>query len=388
MIWIVFIALTALALFLLLRPLMSASMAVKDARSSELAVYRDQLSELEAELARGSITPTEADAARNEIKRKMLSIAQSPKANADPKRGVQSLRIAIGAGIPVLAFGIYLSIGQPDLAGLQTPSASEAQTPAANPPDIETLAARLAERLKQNPNDAQGWRMLGWSYANLDRYPEAVKAYERAVAIDGKNAALLSLYGEAIARAAGGVITPEAQMIFDRALAIDPKEPRAQLFRGLALEQQGKLREALDQWVKVIGEGKAGDEWMPALRARAIELAVKLKLDPAKMVPGADALAPVVPGAERAPSKDDAAISEMSPAEQSRLIADMVQRLEERLRRDPNDLDGWLMLARSRKTLGDVTAARAAIDRAKAIFGKDKLMLAKISQTAGQLGLD
>ncbi|MEQ1867558.1 MAG: c-type cytochrome biogenesis protein CcmI, partial [Micropepsaceae bacterium] len=290
MIWIAFIVLVALALFLLLRPLIRPPAAISDTRSSDLSVYRDQLRELEVDLARGLISPAESDAARTEIKRKMLAVPPAPEAAHTPQRAARFARVAVGAGLPVLALGLYLSVGRPNLPGKDFSAApTEAQQQTGQIGDIETMAARLAERLKTNPDDAQGWRMLGLAYANIDRAPDAAKAFERAVALDGKNAALLAQYGESLVRVKSGLVTPEAEKIFERTLEIDAKEPRAQFFRGLALEQRGKPKEALTVWVKLIREGQADAEWMPAVRQRAVELAVKLKLDPSKEVPGATA---------------------------------------------------------------------------------------------------
>lgn len=292
MIWLAFMVLVAIALFLLLRPLIRPPAALNDARSSDLAVYRDQLREVEADIARALISPAEAEAARSEIKRKMLAVAPEPQAARDPQRAVRAVRVALAAGLPALAAAIYLAIGQPDLPG-QEFAAVRSEAPA-QLADVETLAARLAERLKQSPNDAQGWRMLGWSYASLGRHAEASKAYANAVALDGNNTVLLSQYGESLVQVAGGLVTPQADGIFERALAIDPREPRAQFFRGLALEQQGKTRQALTAWVKIIREGQADATWMPFLRQRATELALKLKLDPAKEIP-ASAVPPQAP---------------------------------------------------------------------------------------------
>jgi cytochrome c-type biogenesis protein CcmH len=336
--------------------------------------------------------------------------------------------------------------------------------------------------LKQNPTDPQGWRMLGWSYFHLDRFADASKAFEHAIALDGKNVELRSQYGESVVRAAGGLVTPEAEKIFDAALAIDPRDPRAQFFRGLALDQRGKSREALALWVKILREGKADADWVPALRERAVALAVKLKLNPVKEVPGAAvtsaavaaapeqksgpsdasshadstatidqlsqrleaspkdyegwillarsyravgktelALAslarakeifsgapfvlqkieaakaemtksagePPSPVVARGPTAEDvAAASQLAPAEQNVMIAGMVSRLEERLKSSPNDLDGWLMLARSRKVLGDVSAARTAIGRAANVFRGDAAAQTKIAQVAAELQLN
>lgn len=291
MVWFAFVVLTAVALLLLLRPLVRPSAAVSDARSSELAVYRDQLRELEADLARGMISSAEAGAARIEVKRKMLAVAPALATARDPQRAAGLMRFVLGAGLPVLAVGLYLAVGRPDLPGRHfSASQVESQQQTFQLADVEAMAATVAERLKNKPDDVAGWQMLGLAYASLERYAEAAKAYERAVALDGRNVAVLARYGESLVRVAGGIVTPEAEKVFERALAIDPQEPRAQFFRGLALEQHGKPKQALAALVKIIREGRADADWIPALRQRAVELAVKLKLDPAKEVPGATAV--------------------------------------------------------------------------------------------------
>lgn len=485
LVWIAFAVLCVVALLLLLRPFLWPAAGISDGRSSDLAVYRDQLSEVEAELARGVISPSEADAARNEIKRKMLAVAPSPGLAQDPQRAARLLRLAIGIGVPVLGVGLYLAVGQPSLPGKEFAGPSlllpESQPQAGQLPDVETLAARLAERLKKTPDDAQGWRMLGWSYASLDRNADAAKAFERSVALDGKNAAVLAQYGESLVRVANGVLTAEAEKIFERSLAIDPKEPRSLFFRGLALEQRGKSKQALAVWVKILRDENVQADWIPALHQRATELAIKLKLDPAREVPAlkspdleAAAIPAVAPPGEapahedpsalvdrlsqrlesspkdfegwmllartyrslgrnemaraslarakeifagapfvlqkiataeaelarplaeqaaapppRGPTPSDvAAASQLSAAEQNAMIIGMVAGLEERLRRNSNDLEGWLMLARSRKVMGDSNAARAAIGRAEELFGSNPQARARIAEVVTQLGLN
>jgi cytochrome c-type biogenesis protein CcmH len=485
MIWIAFFLLVAVVLWLLLRPLLQPPAAISDARTSDLSVYREQLRELEGDLARGLISPAEADAARTEIKRKMLAVAPAPEAAHNPQRAARLARVAVGAGLPMLALGLYLSVGRPNLPGKDFSAVpTEAQQQTGQIGDIETMAARLAERLKTNPTDAQGWRMLGLAYANIDRAQDAAMAFERAVALDGKNAALLAQYGESLVRVSNGLVTPEAENIFERTLAIDAKEPRAQFFRGLALEQHGKPKEALAAWVKLIREGQADAEWLPAVRQRAVELAVKLKLDPGKEVPGAIAtasaatappvvdakeigaapahedpaalverlskrletspkdyegwillartyrslgksemaraslarakeifagapfvlqqiaaaesdlaqtagVAPPTPAPVRGPTPDDvAAVSQLPQDEQNKMILGMIEGLEARLRRNSNDLEGWLMLARSRKVMGDTNAARTALGRAKELFGKNVQAQARIVQVATELQLN
>ncbi len=369
MVWIAFIALAGIAQFLLLRPFMRPGALINETRTSDLAVYRDQLRELDADLARGIIAPAEAEAARLEIKRKMLGVAPVREAARNPQRVTRLLAVIVGAGVPTLALAVYLMIGQPGLPGQEF---SRVPLEVSQAPDVEKLAADLAERMKQNPSNAQGWGMLGWTYTSLGRTADAVKAYERAVALDGKNADVLAQYGEALVRAADGVVTAQAEAMFERALAISADEPRARFFLGLALEQRGKSRQALAAWVKLIRDSQADAAWMQALRQRAIELAVKLKLDPLAEIPGAT-------------RGEVAAATQSVTTEQIKQIQEMVGGLEKRLRTNPNDLEGWLMLARSKSVLGDTAAARAALERAGQLFAGDPKARARIDAVASQL---
>jgi cytochrome c-type biogenesis protein CcmH len=475
MLWLVFLLLTALALWLMLRPLFGANTPLVEARRSELAVYRDQLGELEADLERGIISANEVDAARLEIKRKMLAVAAPSATPHQPSRIAAPLRMALGIGLPVAAVVLYTAIGRPDLIGTQDrptglllPEAPATQSAGAQLPAVETLVERLAQRLKTSPNDAKGWKMLGWSYAHLEKFDQAAQAYEKAVTLDPKNADLRSQYGESVVRAAGGTVTGKAETIFDGALALDPAEPRALFFRGLALDQHGKSRETLALWVKIIRDGDADAEWMSDLRKQATALALKLKLDPAKAIPGgaveispagsgqiaavdpatraeqlsseierdpknlenwislarahraagkvelgraslarakeifagapfalteiaaaeAEFGSPPANGA-RGPTRDQVpAADDLSPEQRTAMVNGMVAGLAERLRRNPNDLDGWLMLARSRAVMGDGNAARTAIGRAQELFKGDATARAKIAKVAMDLGLN
>ena len=134
--------------------------------------------------------------------------------------------------------------------------------------------------MTQPPNDAKGWRMVGWSYVQLGRVKDGVEALARAVQLDPENAALRSQYGEATVQLAGGTVTPEAQAIFAQALKRNAKDPRARFYQGLALTQAGKDREAFDLWVAIIKDGPPDAQWLPGLRDQARELAAKLKLPP------------------------------------------------------------------------------------------------------------
>lgn len=285
MIWLALGLLLLAAIVVVLPPLLKGAKAVP-AAESDLAVYRDQLKEIDLDQERGLISAVEGDAARTEIKRRILALNAAPIASAATSKGAKPLAFVVGLGVVGVSVAIYLALGQPGLpARPYDPAAEQLAVQEGMLQEVEGMIGRLAERLKQQPNDAMGWRMLGWSYLQLGRTGEAVDALKRAVALDAGNAALRSLLGESLVRQADGKITPEASAVFEEALKRDAKEPRARFYKGLALMQAGKEREALAAWNAIVRDGPPDAEWIPAVRAQAQALAVKLKLDPKTAVP-------------------------------------------------------------------------------------------------------
>jgi len=285
MIWFALFLLTLAALITVLPPLLKGAKAVA-AGESDLAVYRDQLKEIDVDQARGLISTAEADAARIEIKRRILALAPTATPGRETARGTKPVALAVALGVAGVSVAMYLALGRPGLPAHPYDPALEQQ--AANDDmlqQIDSMVARLADRLKQQPNDGEGWRMLGWSYIQLGRIDEGVEALKRAVALNAENGAVRSLLGEALFRQAGGKVTPEALAAFEEAVKRDAKDPRARFYIGLGQMQAGKDREALATWVAIILDGPPDAEWLPAIRAAARDVAVKLKLDPKVAVP-------------------------------------------------------------------------------------------------------
>ena len=120
--------------------------------------------------------------------------------------------------------------------------------------DSERMIIALAVRLQSTPDDVEGWKMLGWSYFNTERFDQAASAYRRAVELRKGDADLHSIYGEALVRAANGFVTEEASDVFVTTLALNPTDARAQFFQGLALSQKGDAQAAIDEWIALLGQ--------------------------------------------------------------------------------------------------------------------------------------
>jgi cytochrome c-type biogenesis protein CcmH len=286
MIWLGFALLILAAFIIVLPPLLSPA-AAKPRAQGDLAVYRDQLKEVDLDQDRGLISATEADNARTEIKRRILGLAGPAAPETVPAVAPSRVFVAAAAASVVgVSLGIYQFSGRPDLPARPHDPAAEREAVAESlVRDVETMVSDLAEKLKSRPDDAAGWRMLGWSYLQLGRVGDGIEALKRALALDPENGALRSQFGEALVREAEGKLTPGALAAFDEALKRDPKDPRARFYKGLALLQAGKDSEALDVWIAILRDGPSDADWFAGIQAQARGLATKLKLDPKTTVP-------------------------------------------------------------------------------------------------------
>jgi cytochrome c-type biogenesis protein CcmH len=277
MIWIAIPALLVAALIIVLPPLLRGRTVA--ARHTDLAVYRDQLKEVDTDEAQGLITAIEAEAARTEIKRRILVLPAA--APATQSAASRPLAIATAVAVSALSLATYFALGRPSLPSRFYDAKAEAD--AADQSliaQVDAVIAKLKARLDAQPNDATGWRLLGSTYLKLGRVSDGIDALARALTLDPADSSLWSQYGEALVQAADGHVTADAIAAFDEALKRDPKEPRARFYKGLALVQQGKDADALDAWIAIIRDSPADAEWLPAIRSQARDLAAKLKRDP------------------------------------------------------------------------------------------------------------
>jgi cytochrome c-type biogenesis protein CcmH len=283
MLWLLIALLSAAVLGLFAWTLRRSGAA--QGTESDLAVYRDQLAELERDVARGLMPETEAASARLEIQRRLLAAADRDAKPAAKARSTPWATMLILAFAPVAALAIYLTLGQPLLPG--APFAGRT-VPAGADPQMVALVDRLAQRMKTAPEDIQGWLLLGRSEGDLGRYPESAAAYGEAIrrmqAVgNAPPSDLQSRYGEALTAASGGQVTPAAETAFAAALATNAGEPRARFYLALAQAQAGHVDEALRQWVALEAQSPANAPWMAMLTAQIETAAKQLGRDPATL---------------------------------------------------------------------------------------------------------
>jgi len=302
--------------------------------------------------------------------------------------GLTQTQTILGSSVvlAVLAIGIMLfrPAADPDNApNLPVMTAAGAGS-AAKLDDVDTMISRLEERLKQNPNDGEGFRMLGWSFQNTGRPAEAVLAYANAVKLLPKRADVQAGYGEALVSVASDKVTLEAKSHFDEALRLDPKEPRARFFASLYKAQNGNERAALDEWIALSNGASPDLPWQADVRQRIGKLAAKLGVDVSARLSSAASITTTSGG----PTSEQMAAARTLPVDQQQSMIDgMVNGLAAKLQRNPDDIEGWLKLIRSRMVLKDTSRARDDLAMARKTFAKQPAKLSQVNALAGELGL-
>jgi cytochrome c-type biogenesis protein CcmH len=377
--WAIAAAMAGLAAIRLLWPLARPAAApAAPAESYDIAVYRDQLAEIDRDLGRGLLTGEAAAAARLEIERRLLAAARELPAPADeeaaaaPGRRRPAIAAAVACGLPLLALGLYLGLGSPGVPALPFAERPTAEAGGAGQPgELAPLADRLAKRLQVQPNDPEGWVLLGQTWQQLGRPADAASAYHQAIVHGGTQPGLRSAYGEALTEAAGGQVTPAAAEAFAAALKEDPGDARARFYLASAEAQAGHPDRALEQLVALEAAAPADAPWRPMVGSAIDQLARQLGRDPATL-PGRKVAAapPPAAAAGAAPPLDPgtmAQVQAMKPEEREAFIKGMVAQLADRLKQQPGDLEGWLRLARAYGVLGQRPEQQDALAHAMAL---------------------
>jgi cytochrome c-type biogenesis protein CcmH len=363
--WFVFALMTVAAIFAVLWPLGRGVRPQRD--GSEAVVYRDQLAEVDRDAAAGLIGPSEAGAARVEISRRLLATVDDPRdVPVAPNVGLRrSAAIIALVGLPILAAAVYLPLGSPRLGDF--PLAERARAPDATQP-LDNLVAQVEQHLEKNPTDGRGWSVLAPVLLRLGRFDDAVRASRNSITYNGDSAERRADLGEAMAGAAGGVVTAEAKAEFERAVALNADDAKANYFLGLAAEQDGRATEAAAIWRAMLAKAPQDAPWRPLVRA---------------------ALARI--GGSGVPAVSDDAVTaakDMNEAERGEMIRGMVERLASRLKQNGDDVEGWLRLVRAYMVMGDPAKARGALTDARQAVANDAERLRQLNEGLKNLGLD
>ncbi len=367
----------------------------------DLAVYRDQLSEIDRDLTRGTLAPAEADRLRLEVQRRLLD-ADRASAKAKPSATGRSFPLAASIVVLALAAAVagYSWLGVPGYPDLPlsariaqaddlyqrrpTQAQAEAALPAFAPaadadPKMLDLMVKLRTAMATLPDDMVGQSLLARNEAALGNFSAARKAQEAVVRIKGDVATGedLATLAEAMIYAAGGIITPETEAVLRRGLTDDPRNGSARFYVGLMFAQIGRPDETFKFWQPLLAEGPADAAWIAPIRARIADVAADAGIN--------YTLPPVTKGPDAA---DVTAAAQMSGMDQQAMIRDMVASLQNRLDTQGGPVADWAKLITSLGVLQDMNGAQAAYDTAQAAFAGKPGELAALRTAAVQAGIE
>lgn len=409
--WIISLALGVVVSALLALVLLRTRPGPNPSAAYDLRVYRDQLKDVDRDVARGLIGEADAERVRTEVSRRILAADTQLHRETATGGAPKALSRAAVAVVAVVVIGGsalgYQALGAPGYGDLSLkhrirmaddlhqnrPSQAEAEvripaTPAPElDPDYQTLIDQLRAAVAKRPDDLQGQALLARHEAQNGNLAAARRAQTKVIALMG-DAAGAKEYGELaelLIMAAGGYVSPEAEAVLQQALNHDPRLGPARYYWGMMLAQTGRPDLAFRVWEQTLRTAPAGAPWLAPIRAQIEELAwragVEYTLPPAPTAPAAaDALA--------GPSAEDIeAAGAMNAEEQADMVRSMVTRLSDRLASEGGSPAEWARLIGALGVLGDKDRAQAIFDEATIVFAGKSDALAAINAAAAQAGL-
>lgn len=346
------------------------------AAEADVAVYADQLQQIEADRERGLLNPAEAEAARAEVARRLLSRAEAQRDTTEALRGKTSARIvgASGVAVPVLALMLYAALGSPGLPDV--PHAGRTPEDAARS-QVAAMIARVESRLQAEPEDGNGWDVIAPIYLRMERYRDAAVAYANANRLLGETPKRLAGFAQSEILANNGIVNPNAMLAAERLLALEPQRVDARLWLGLAKEQDGKFAEALTDYRSLLQAPQMTD---------AMKSAIELRISVVERLARGEKVGPDSVQAPAAPAASPAATAQ--PADQKAMIEGMVARLADRLKTEGGDAQGWAQLVRSYMVLGRREDAVRALADARAALASNPAGLKQINDAAAEIGVE
>jgi cytochrome c-type biogenesis protein CcmH len=397
--WLAPILIATIVALLLLRALRTRREDGLSAVESDIAVYRDQLKEVDRDLARGVLTEAEAEAVRTEVSRRLLEAdRRGAKRSAASDGRVLPAAAIVVAALLAGSFLLYARVGAPGLADLPMterlenldaaararPSQAEAEEqareflPDAPPADQNflTLMDQLRAALADRPDDVQGLTLLAENEARLGNFTAAREAQERLIAAYGEDVpteervALLEL----MVFTAGGFVSPEAEAVLSAILEAEPGHEVGLYYAGLLFSQNGRPDRAFPIWRRLLETSAPDAPWMPVLRAEIENVAAAAGVNYS------------LPDQRGPTAADMAAAGDMTAEERQDMIRGMVEGLAERLATDGGPPEDWARLIGALGVLGETARARAVADEALAVFAGNSDALATINAARARIG--
>ena len=379
--WILFAVLAAAVVWAVSRPLLAPLPASSPTDDGEIAVYRDQLAEIEAEREQGLLAGPEAEGARVELARRLIRHAEEQERSAavsgDARSSVPKAALYAAAALPVVGILLYLAIGSPQLPS--RPYAARMETPIEQA-TADDLIARVEAHMRQHPEDGKGWDVLAPVYMRMGDFGRAADAFQRATRLLGESPKRLMGFARANVMMQNGIVSEPARKAYEKLLAAQPDSIEAQVWLAIAKEQDGDLKSAEAEYKRLLPG--AEDPWKGLLTARLQSVTERLSKPAPDGLPAAGDIQPA-----DAMSAAAGAMAKMSPEEREKFIGKMVDGLAARLKQNGNDLEGWMRLVRSYVMLGRRDDAATALANARGQFASDERSLAQLNDLAKNLGL-
>ncbi|MGA0542914.1 c-type cytochrome biogenesis protein CcmI [Neotabrizicola sp. VNH66] len=378
--------------------------AALPAGTEDLRIYRDQLTEVERDLARGTLPEAEATRLRTEIARRLLEADRKRQASV-PKGALRPATLIGGLAAVLLACAAALLLydrlgtpGYPDvplaarlaeadrrMADRPGQAEAEATAPALSvpPPDAEFTALMDKLRAAVDPataTDQRGLDLLARNEFALGNFPAAIAAQQRLIAVKGGAATAddHAMLADMLVAAAGGYVSPEAEAAIVAALQLDPRHGLATYYAGLMFAQNGRFDRAFALWRPLLEDGPQDAPWVPALREDIAEIAFRA---------GVNYTPPAAAAASGPTAEDVAAAEDMAPADRQAMIEGMVAQLGDRLATEGGPAEDWARLIRALGVLGRTEEARAILTEAQTRFAGQEADLAALSAAATDAGI-
>ena len=253
--WIAASCLLAGALLFVLPPLLGRT-GVRATFSRErinLAVFQDELSQLQADVEAGLIDPEQQQAARREIEQRVAEDVVGGAALVQTRPRQTGLAVLLGLALPVMGIATYLWVGSPESLNPAAQSTLEpGQSHAVTPQQIAERVEQLSARLKDKPDDVEGWVMLARSLAMLQRYNESAEAYRNATRLLPDHPDLLADYADILAMAQGRRLAGQPEALALRALAANPRHLKAMALSGSAAFERQDYAQAVARWQPIL----------------------------------------------------------------------------------------------------------------------------------------
>jgi cytochrome c-type biogenesis protein CcmH len=358
----------------------------------DLDVYRDQITEIEHDAERGTIDAEQAIAARAEVGRRLLRQAEPVvQSGGKPVRRVSAERVLMwgAAAVPVVSLALYLAVGSPAVPGRPLAARLAEAPDKAAPTD---MIAKVEARLREKPDDGQGWSVIAPVYLGQGRALEAADAYARAIKFAGENPDRVAGLAKSHVLASNGIVNEPARKAYERLAIIDPTRVEAKFWLALADEQNGRPDLALAAYRALLASAPQDAPWRASVEERIA--AVSDKTARAASEPAGKPAPPVLaqgpnPSAGPTPAEFVAAAQKLAPEMREAMIGGkMIPKARQAVSANPKDVAAWSRIVTGLMALGKSAEARTSLVEARNALTGDAPALAELESLAQAFGLN